>query len=109
VQALDFFTWEQVVTGGLAAALVTVIVQFIKGFTFPMNPNHLRLGAYIVSVAVLNAAAFFTGAWNVSFLGLSFVNGILVTLAALGEYEVLKSVGLYKSSAEIQAMKAMKA
>lgn len=103
---MEFFTWSQVLTGGVAALVVTFIVQFVKGFTVPLDPNVLRFGVYLISVALLNAAALFTGGWDTSFLGLSLINGILVALAALGEYEILKTAGMFKSSAEIRTMRA---
>lgn len=104
---MEFFTWEQALTYAGAALVVTLIVQFIKGFALPTNPNVMRAIAYGVSVVLMNLAAYFTGQWNPQFAGLSFINSILVTLSALGEYELIKAAGVYKSTATLVAMKAM--
>ena len=103
---MEFFTWEMAATAAGAALIVTAIAQFIKGFTLPVSPNVMRLIVYAVSVAILNAGAFFTKQWTVNTLGISFLNAILLTFAAMGEYEVLKTAGVYKSSETLMAMRS---
>lgn len=103
----EFLTWEYIATNVGAAFVVTLIVQFIKGFALPVKPNIMRLVAYGVSVVVLNLGAFFTGVWSVDTIGLSLLNAILLTLSAMAEYELAKTAGFYKSTETLVAMKAM--
>lgn len=85
---MEMFTWEYLASAAGATAAVTIITQFIKSLPFVQNlPT--QLVSYVVSLAVMFAASFFTGALTGSTAALIPLNAVVVMLAANGTYDTI--------------------
>lgn len=84
----EFFTWNML--GGYSGAVLvtTVLTQFFKGVK-PIDRVPTRIFSYLVALAVLLAALWFSGSWSVAEAALCLLNAVLVSLAANGGYEML--------------------
>lgn len=85
---MEMFTWEYLATGAGAAAAVTIITQFIKGLPY-VEKLPTQLVSYVVSLVVMFAACFFTGALTVTSASLIPLNAVVVMLAANGTYDTI--------------------
>lgn len=87
---MEMFTWEYLASAAGATAAVTIITQFIKGIPF-VQKIPTQLVSYIVSLIVMFAASFFTGALTASSAALVPLNAIVIMLAANGTYDTISS------------------
>lgn len=83
----DFFTWQFLATFAGATAATALITQFVKGMIPATIPT--RLVTYMVALAVIILATFFTGQLTISSGILSILNAVLITLAANGGYDAI--------------------
>lgn len=86
----DFFTWQFLATFAGATAATALITQFVKGMIPATVPT--RLVTYVVALAVIILATFFTGQLTVSSGILSVLNAVLITLAANGGYDAISKM-----------------
>lgn len=84
---LNFFDWTTLATFAGATAIVAIITQLIKEVGF-IKKIPTQLLSYIIALIVLYPAFYFTGQLNVSTAVLILFNGIVVSLAANGGYEL---------------------
>lgn len=82
----DFFTWAMLATYAGAVLATTLITQLLKGVGF-IDRMPTRIFSYIVALAVLLVATFFTGGFTVEAAGLCVINAVVVALAAQGAYD----------------------
>ncbi len=84
----DFMTWDFLGTMAGAVAATTLIVQFLKIPLDKVWKIHTRYVVYFISFLLLFFVELFTG--NVTFERtiLIMLNAIIVTMAAMGTYEV---------------------
>lgn len=87
---MEMFTWEYLASAAGATAAVTIITQFIKGLPF-VQKIPTQLVSYIVSLIVMLAASFFTGALTASSAALVPLNAIVIMLASNGTYDTISS------------------
>lgn len=87
----DFLTWDILTTYSGVILAVTIVTQFVKDLWF-MKKIPARITAYLVSVIVMIAALFFTGAFTWPSFALTFINAIFVALAANGTYDTCNAV-----------------
>lgn len=83
----EFMTWELLATYSGAILAVTLITQFVKGVGF-IDAIPTRFVSYVIAVVVLILANVFTGEFSLSTAILSLINGVLVSLAANGTYDL---------------------
>ena len=84
----DPFTWEQLVTIGGATLAVLLIVQLFK---FPLDKIWkipTRIVVYVISLVVIELATYFTTGLTVSSAILNVFNALIITLSAMGAYEL---------------------
>jgi len=84
---LNFFDWTTLATCAGATAIVAIITQLIKEVGF-IKKIPTQLLSYIIALIVMYPAFYFTGQLNVSSAVLILFNGIVVSLAANGGYEL---------------------
>lgn len=84
----EYFTWELIATYTGAILAVAMITQFIKGLRF-IRKIPTRVTAYVVAVVIMIAALFFTGTFTWPAFAITFVNAIVVALAANGTHDAL--------------------
>lgn len=84
----EYFTWNGLTTYGGLVMAVTIITQFLKGVRF-LKRIPTRFVSYVFALLVMNAAFIFTTGWRWSAFALSFLNAIVVSLAANGFHDVL--------------------
>lgn len=85
---MEMFTWEYLASAAGATAAVTVLTQFIKGVPF-VEKVPTQLVSYLISLVVMFAASFFTGALTGSTAALIPLNAVVVMLAANGAYDTV--------------------
>jgi hypothetical protein len=79
----EFVTWAQLATYGGCLAAVILITELTK--TLPLIGRvPTQIWSYVVALAVLNAAYYFTGQWTAAAAALTLVNAAIVSLAANG-------------------------
>ncbi len=84
----DFMTWDFLGTMAGAVAATTLIVQFLK---FPLDKVwkiHTRYVVYLIAFLLLFSVELFTGHITLERTILLMLNAIIVTMAAMGTYEV---------------------
>ena len=84
----DFLTWDMLSTYAGAVLAVTLVTQYVKGVGF-VDRLPTRFVSYVVAVILMLAAMLFTGGFTWSAFALTFVNGVVVSLAANGAYDGL--------------------
>lgn len=87
----EFVTWTNLATYGGALAMVLVLTQLTKGLP-GVSKIPTQLWSYILSLAVLLAATYFTGALTASTASLTVFNAAVISLAANGGYEAVTRV-----------------
>lgn len=87
----EFFSWASLLTVSGATAVVTLFVQLTKGLGV-IEKLPTQLYSYLIAVLVLLAATVFTGGLTLSSAVLTLVNGLVVSLASNGAYEVIAKV-----------------
>lgn len=89
----DFFTWSTLGTMAGATAAVTLATQFIKWlFNGRLHGGVIRAVSFGVALVVLLCAAVFSGTLDAPTAVLTVLNAVIVTLAANGLFDGLKSV-----------------
>ena len=91
----DFFTWAMLGTYAGAVIAVTLITQLIKEWGI-LKKVPTRLVSYVISLAVLLAAAVFNGALTVADGALCLFNAVVVSLAANGGFEAVAQIAQKK-------------
>ena len=84
----DPFTWAQLITIGGATVAVLLIVQVLKLPIDKVWKIPTRIVVYAFSLIILLLATHFTTGLTVSDGFLAAFNALIVTLAAMGSYEL---------------------
>lgn len=87
----EFFTWDVLTSFGGMALAVSLIVQFTKGFVKgECTPDWaVRLYAWVISVALQTVVIIVNAVYTPEIVTLAIVNSVLITLIAIGGYEVI--------------------
>lgn len=85
---MEMFTWEYLSSAAGATAAVTIITQFVKDFPI-IKKLPSQFTSYIVTIAVMFLASFFTGTLTPSYAALVPINSIIIMLAANGTYNTI--------------------
>lgn len=89
----EFFTWSTLGTMAGATAAVTLVTQFIKWLSSGKLHGWItRAVSFTAALLVLFCAALFSGSLDASTAALTVLNAIIVTLAANGLFDGVKSV-----------------
>ena len=84
----EFMNYEALATFGGLAAAVAIIVQFTKSIIKRQFADYaIRIYAFIIALVL--TFIFARSGEGVEGIALTVINAILVTLAALGGYEVI--------------------
>jgi hypothetical protein len=83
-----FITWEFIGTFAGAVAVVVLIVQWLKLPIDRIWKIPTRIVVWIISMIVLFAYTFFKGTLTPDSSFLIMLNSILITMTALGTYDV---------------------
>jgi len=84
----EFMNYEALATFGGLAAAVAIIVQFTKSIIKKRFADYaIRIYAFIIALVL--TFIFARSGEGVEGIALTVINAILVTLAALGGYEVI--------------------
>lgn len=90
---MQFVNWSMLATYAGALAMVMIITQFTKGLKL-IEKMPTQVWSYVVALAILYPAYFFTGQLTMETAALILFNGIIVALAANGGYDALnKALG----------------
>lgn len=100
---VDPFSWEQLATIAGATLATLLIVQLLKLPLDKVWKVPTRIVAYMIALAVLIAATYFTQGLDWSKVGLCILNAVIVALSAMGAYEVTFSKLEKKKEAEPEA------
>lgn len=84
----DYLTWGFLATFAGSVATVTLIVQFLKLQVDKVWRIPTRYIVYLISLVVLFAVMGFTEAITPEKAALTALNAIVVTMAAMGFYDV---------------------
>lgn len=85
---MEMFTWEYLASAAGATAFVTIVTQLVKNAPL-VQKIPTQLVSYIISLFVMFAASFFTGALTGSTAALIPLNAVVVMLAANGAYNTV--------------------
>lgn len=88
----SFFSWEVLATLAGASSAVFLVVNLTKDLIPSGIP--VRLYAWVLAWVILCTAAVATGNFSGPVIIINLLNGGIVALAAMGEYEVAKAYGL---------------
>lgn len=83
----EFATWASLLTQAGATAFVLLVVQFIKAPIDKVGKVPTRALVYIMALATLLLATWFTGGMTAEAAGMCVVNALVVAFAAMGAYE----------------------
>ncbi len=86
----EFFTWSALATYAGALVATMLITQLFKEVSF-IGKLPTRIFSWIVAVVILILANLFTGALTWGSAVLSLVNAVVVSLAANGGYDFIKT------------------
>lgn len=90
---MQFVNWNMLATYAGALAMVMIITQFTKGLKV-IEKIPTQIWSYVVALAILYPAYFFTGQLTFETAALILFNAVIVALAANGGYEALnKALG----------------
>ncbi len=84
----DFMSWDFLGTMAGAVAATTLIVQFLKIPLDKVWKIHTRYVVYFIAFLLLFFVELFTGRITFERTVLLMLNAIIVTMAAMGTYEV---------------------
>lgn len=87
----QYLTWTFLATYGGALAMVTLLTQFTKELGF-IDKMPTQLWSYILSLAVLFPAMYFTGQLTTEMIFLTFFNGVIVSLGSNGGYNAVNRI-----------------
>lgn len=88
----EFLTWQVLGSYAGAIAFTSIFVQFTKDLIDNLTHVPTKLYTYIISVVILLLSDIFTGDLTLSNAVLNLFNGFIVSVAANGSYDMLKSV-----------------
>lgn len=86
---MEFVTWSELATYAGGLAMVLVVTQATKDLKF-IRKIPTQLWSYLITLAVLYPAYFFTGRLTVSNGVLILFNGMIIALAANGGFAALQ-------------------
>lgn len=86
---MEFVNWTTLTTCAGALAMVAVVTQMTKNIKI-IKKMPTQLWSYIVAVAILYAAHFFTGRLTLSDAVLILFNGMIVALSANGGFAAIQ-------------------
>ena len=90
---MQFVNWNMLATYAGALAMVMIITQFTKGLKL-IEKMPTQVWSYVVALAILYPAYFFTGQLTLETAILILFNAVIVALAANGGYDALnKALG----------------
>lgn len=90
---MRFVNWNMLATYAGALAMVMIITQFTKGLKL-IEKMPTQVWSYVVALAILYPAYFFTGQLTLETAILILFNAVIVALAANGGYDALnKALG----------------
>lgn len=90
---MQFVNWNMLATYAGALAMVMIITQFTKGLKL-IEKVPTQVWSYVVALAILYPAYFFTGQLTLETAILILFNAVIVALAANGGYDALnKALG----------------
>ena len=95
----EFLSWNMLSSYAGVVLAVTLITELIKGVGF-IDKIPTRITAYVVAVAVMTAALFFTGSFSWANLVLNLINAVIVALAANGAHDALAEKDKPKNALE---------
>ena len=84
----DPFTWEQLATIAGATLATLLIVQLLKLPLDKVWKIPTRIVVYLIALAVLMLATYFTSGLTANTALLTAVNAVIVALSAMGAYEL---------------------
>lgn len=84
----DPFTWEALATIAGATMATLLIVQLLKLPLDRIWKIPTRIVAYVIALAIMILATYFTGGLTWSSAALAAINAVIVALAAMGAYEM---------------------
>ncbi|NLY44117.1 MAG: hypothetical protein GX066_09185 [Clostridiaceae bacterium] len=84
----EFLTWEFLGTFAGATAATTLIVQFLKLQVDKVWKIPTRYIVYIIAALILFAVQAFTGSFTPENIVITLFNAVVVTMAAMGTYDV---------------------
>ncbi len=84
----DFFTWTMLATSAGCTLATGVVTQFFKDII--KIPTQVL--SYLVAVIILLAATCFVGPYDIATFAIIPLNGIIVSLASNGGYEVVNKL-----------------
>ena len=88
---MEFTTWAALATHAGALLMVCIITQLTKGLGF-INRIPTQLWSWVIAVAVLYPAYYFTGQLDLGNAFLIPLNAAIVSLSANGGIEVIKRI-----------------
>lgn len=88
---MGFIDWSTLATYTGALAMVVIITQLTKGLKW-ISRIPTQIWSYIVAIAVLYSAFFFTDQLTASNAVLILFNGVIVALASNGGFDAVKHI-----------------
>ncbi|MFV0352679.1 MAG: hypothetical protein ACK5JF_10315 [Oscillospiraceae bacterium] len=89
----EFFTWDTLGTLAGATVGVTLMTEFAKWiFGKKIYGWMLNCTSFVSALIILYSASFFGGALNPATAVLTFLNAVVVTMAANGLFDNIKSI-----------------
>lgn len=89
----EFITWEILGTYAGSLAMVMILTQFVKDVSF-LKKVPTQFLSYILALAVLYPAMFFTGQLTANIAVITLFNAIILSMAANGGFSaVMKATG----------------
>lgn len=85
---MEFIEWSALATYAGALAMVIVVTQFTKDFKI-IKSIPTQLWSYLIALAVLYLANYFTNKLTISNAILILFNGMIVALSANGGFDAL--------------------
>lgn len=91
----EFFTWTTLATYAGALAATMAVTQLFKEVGF-LAKLPTRIFSWIVAAIVLILSNLFTGTLTLGSAALSLINAVVVSLAANGGFDLIKSAAAGK-------------
>ena len=85
---VDPFSWEQLATIAGATLATLLIVQLLKLPLDKVWKIPTRIVVYFIAMIVLLLATYFTAGLNWNNVALTLLNAVIVSLSAMGAYEL---------------------
>ncbi|HOR12829.1 MAG TPA: hypothetical protein PKX46_02795 [Clostridia bacterium] len=86
----EFFTWSSLATYAGATLATTLFTELLKEVG-AIKRIPTRLFSYIIAVVLLVLASLFTSGLTLETAALSFVNAVVVSLAANGTFDAVST------------------